>query len=158
MGDTPKTSSTYQTALRALVNLRHLFTGQTTSGLSKVGCLYCLRDRGIVGGTPSGGKAAGGGTVAFLPNETFESLQEAKSEAPPLIPNFACNIVIEGVELLQLIGREFQIQGVRFRGIGQYLLDGSGGTTNDGRRIGILARIVTDGWLHPGPSEMLVWT
>ena len=56
------------------------------------------------------------GQVTFFSAEVFEKLCahfRIKDKAPGVLRR---NVIVSGVDLLSLIGREFELQGVRFRG------------------------------------------
>ena len=65
------------------------------------------------------------------------------------------NVLIRGADLTGLIGRDFEIQGVVFRGVAEckpcYWMDGAvapGAEAWLKGRGGLRAQILNDGWLH----------
>src|SRR5690242_4759960 len=71
------------------------------------------------------------------------------------------NLIVSGVDLNQLIGREFTLQGVRFRGTCEckpcYWMNTAfafGAEEFLAGRGGLRARILSDGWLSVGDGQL----
>lgn len=98
------------------------------------------------------------GQITFFAQETFDQLSAAFPQAERSPGVLRRNVIVSGVDLIALIGQEFELQGVRFRGTvhckpchwmnrafapgtEDWLMDNKGG---------LRARILTDGWLKAG--------
>ena len=78
--------------------------------------IHCLAGRGIEGDRFLDFKPGYKGQITFFAWEEYERLCaafEVRHKSPAV---FRRNVVTEGLDLLALIGQEFEIQGVRFRG------------------------------------------
>jgi len=71
------------------------------------------------------------------------------------------NIIVSGVDLNQLIGEEFEIQGVRFQGAEEcrpcYWMDqavGPGAEAALKGHGGLRVKILSDGWLRLGAADL----
>ncbi len=101
------------------------------------------------------------GQITFFSRETFDDLRAAFPEVEKSPGVLRRNVIVSGVDLIALIGQEFELQGVRFLGTAHckpcywmdrafapgtedWLLDNKGG---------LRARILSDGWLRTGPVE-----
>ncbi len=78
--------------------------------------IQCLAGRGIEGDRFLDYKPGYKGQVTFFSNEVYVDLCEkfAMRDKPASV--FRRNIIVEGADLNALIGREFELQGVRFLG------------------------------------------
>jgi hypothetical protein len=56
------------------------------------------------------------GQISFFALETYEAICHELGVRDTMPSVFRRNVITSGVDLNELIGREFQIQGVRFRG------------------------------------------
>jgi len=119
--------------------------------------IECVAGQGIRGDRYFGGKEDYKGQITFFSLEVFEALrQELKlREARPEATRR--NAFVSGVNLNELVGREFEIQGVRFAGVEEcrpcYWMDralGPGAEEWLKGRGGLRARILTDGVLRRG--------
>ena len=158
------------------VNLRHLYTsgghnffghhGEEAgdSPISEVACLYCLAGRGVVGDRFFDYKENYKGQITFFSEEIFSRVVThtgAKKIPPSAVRR---NVVLTGVDLNKLVNREFELNGVRFAGTEEcrpcYWMDeaiGKGAEAFLKGNGGLRARILSDGWLRPGPAELIVW-
>ena len=103
------------------------------------------------------------GQITFFSAEVFESLARNSgltSKSPGVLRR---NVIVSGVDLNKLIGKEFVIQGVRFRGTGHckpcYWLDQAFAAGTERfleRNGGLRAQILTDGALAVGEAELSV--
>ena len=76
----------------------------------------CLADRGIEGDRFLDFKPGYKGQVTFFSNEVYEDVCEKFGVRDKPASAFRRNIIVEGADLNALIGREFEVQGVRFLG------------------------------------------
>ena len=121
--------------------------------------MKCLAGRGIEGDRFLDFKADYKGQVTFFSNEVYEELCTRLDmwDKPPSV--FRRNIITENVDLNSLIGREFEIQNVRFLGVAEcspcHWQDGafSPGTHEALKdRGGLRAKILCDGVLKAEQS------
>lgn len=77
----------------------------------------CVAGKGLVGDRFFEHKKDYKGQVTFFEHETYERLcaQFQVMGLPPSV--FRRNLITKGVNLPELIGREFEVQGVRFLGV-----------------------------------------
>ena len=104
------------------------------------------------------------GQVTFVARETLEEVWRAL-DVPEAQRDFSAtrrNVLTSGIDLNSLIGREFEIGGVRFRGSEECTpcawMDAAiapGAERRMRGRGGLRARIVTDGVLRVGPVEVV---
>ena len=78
--------------------------------------IKCLADRGIEGDRFLDFKADYKGQVTFFSNEVYEDVCAQFGVRDRPASAFRRKIIVEGVDLNALIGREFEVQGVRFLG------------------------------------------
>lgn len=97
------------------------------------------------------------GQITFFSAEVFEALCSALGV--PARPPAAVrrNVVVRGMDLNGLVGREFALQGVRFLGTEEcrpcYWMDqavGPGAEAWLKGRGGLRAKILSDGWIRRG--------
>jgi len=117
--------------------------------------IECVAGRGIRGDRFFDFKADYKGQITFFSQETFEAIsRELKVKRPPSV--FRRNVIVEGADLGDLIGKEFEVQGVRFRGMAHcspcYWMDrafapGAEHFLSIENRGGLRAQILTSGTL-----------
>lgn len=117
--------------------------------------LECVAGRGVRGDRFFDYKPDYKGQITFFAEEVYEDLCAVlgvRSKAPSA---FRRNVITRGIELNSLIGREFEIQGVRFLGTGEcspcYWQDGAfapGAEQALKGRGGLRAKILSDGRLR----------
>ena len=78
--------------------------------------IKCLADRGIEGDRFLDFKPDYKGQVTFFSNEVYEDVCAKFDVRDKPASAFRRNIIVEGADLNSLIGREFEVQGVRFLG------------------------------------------
>lgn len=156
------------------VHLRHLYLSRGHNyfghhgkragehAIEEVSCLYCITGRGIIGDRFFDHAERYKGQVTFFSQEVFKRLCRAvRTDARPSA--LRRNVVVEGVDLNQLVGRRFSIRGIQFEGTeecrpcpwmdvavapgAEDFLKGNGG---------LRARILNDGWLRSGPADLFV--
>lgn len=125
-----RTQNTGSVALD-LMGIRHLYTstghnyfghyGQApgTHPVVEVSEVRCLAGRGIEGDRFLDFKPDYKGQITFFAYEVYLLLcaEFPGKQVPPSV--FRRNVITEGLDLLALIGTEFEIQGVRFFGTGE---------------------------------------
>jgi MOSC domain-containing protein YiiM len=84
--------------------------------LVEVSKVECVAGRGLRGDRYFDFRQDYKGQVTFLSVEVFEKLCENFGIKDKPAGVLRRNLIVSGVDLLCLIGREFEIQGVRFRG------------------------------------------
>jgi MOSC domain-containing protein YiiM len=123
--------------------------------------VHCLAGRGLEGDRFCDYKADYKGQITFFSWEVYRSLaaQFGRPETPPSV--FRRNVITEGVDLNTLIGREFEIQGVRFFGTQEcapcHWMDEAfapGAEAALQGRGGLRAAIFTDGVLRAGDKTL----
>jgi MOSC domain-containing protein YiiM len=84
--------------------------------VTEVAAVDCVAGRGLRGDRFFDYKENYKGQVTFFARETYEAICRALAvkDKPPSA--FRRNVITKGVDLNGLIGREFELQGVRFRG------------------------------------------
>lgn len=117
--------------------------------------MHCLAGRGIEGDRFLDHKENYKGQITFFAHEVYQSLRETlpAADAPPSV--FRRNVVTRDVDLNSLIGEEFEVQGIRFRGVEEckpcYWMDEAfhpGAKAAMQGRGGLRAQILTDGVLR----------
>ena len=151
-----------------MIRIRHLFIspGHNYFGhhgqppgehpILEVDAVECVAGRGLRGDRFFDFKDDYKGQITFFAWETLEAMKRELGlrEASPSATRR--NVITEGLDLNGLIGREFELQGVRFLGVEEcrpcYWMNRAFGderveTWLRGRG-GLRARILTDGWLR----------
>jgi MOSC domain-containing protein YiiM len=79
--------------------------------------IRCVAGRGIEGDRYFDHKPDFKGQITFFANEVYQALCQrfGRSDRSPSV--FRRNVITRGVDLESLIGREFEVQGVRFFGV-----------------------------------------
>jgi MOSC domain-containing protein YiiM len=126
--------------------------------VTEVAEVDCVAGRGLRGDRFFDYKENYKGQVTFFARETYEAIcrELAVRDRPPSA--FRRNVLTAGVDLNELIGREFEIQGVRFRGTEEcrpcYWMEqafASGAHEFLKGRGGLRAEILSDGVLRANP-------
>ncbi len=125
--------------------------------------LACVAGRGILGDRFFDYRPDYPGQITFFAREVFEELKQTFHLPTAQPAATRRNVIVRGMELPELIDREFCVQGIWFRGSAEckpcYWMDGvlAPGTEVWLRgRGGLRARILTDGVLRPGAAELLL--
>jgi len=87
-----------------------------TFPLMEVSKVECLAGRGLRGDRYLDFRENYKGQVTFLSTEVFENLCANFGIKDKPAGVLRRNLIVSGVDLLSLIGQEFEIQGVKFRG------------------------------------------
>lgn len=126
-----------------------------THPILEVDEVTCLSGRGIEGDRFLDFKPDYKGQITFFEFEVYSLLNEAFPlvNQPPSV--FRRNVITQGLDLLALVGEEFEIQGVRFLGTGECSpcewmnqAYGDGAEAFLKGRGGLRARILSDGVLR----------
>jgi hypothetical protein len=117
--------------------------------------LECVAGRGIRGDRFFDHKNSYKGQITFFSLEVFDALQRELNLPGAQPAATRRNALVSGVDLNSLVGKEFEIQGVRFVGVEEckpcYWMDsalGPGAETWLQGRGGLRARILSDGILR----------
>jgi len=115
----------------------------------------CVAGRGIVGDRYFNREKDHKCQITFFDYSVYQNLCEKFQTHDKSTAVFRRNVIIKGVDLNILIGREFEVQGVRFFGEEEskpcYWMDQAfcPGTENELKgRGGLRAKILTSGTLH----------
>ena len=128
-------------------------------GIHEVKELQCVAQRGIVGDRFFDHKDNYKGQITFFSWEIFEQLRQAV-HAPDAKPSaMRRNVLVSGIDLTSLVGKIFEIQGIRFEGTEEckpcYWMDqaiGPGAEIFLKDKGGLRARILSDGILSVGSA------
>ncbi len=121
--------------------------------------IHCVAGRGIEGDRYFDHQPDFKGQITFFADEAYRALCEqfGRSDRPPSV--FRRNVITRGADLNSLVGREFEIQGVRFLGVEPckpcYWMDQAfcpGAEAALQNRGGLRARILSDGVLRRAAS------
>ena len=117
----------------------------------------CVAGKGLEGDRFFDWKPNYKGQVTFFEMEALEALEAALGITGKSPSVFRRNLITRGMKLDTLIGREFEIQGVRFLGTEEakpcYWMDaafGEGAEQALRGRGGLRAKVLSDGWLTRG--------
>jgi MOSC domain-containing protein YiiM len=123
--------------------------------LSEVDAIGCVAGCGIKGDRFFNYKPDYPGQVTFFADEHYQELcaqLDVYSKSPAVLRR---NIITRGVDLGGLVGVDFEIQGVRFRGRQEarpcYWMDQAfapGAELALQGKGGLRAEVLSDGWLH----------
>jgi hypothetical protein len=127
--------------------------------------LECVAGRGIRGDRFFDYRPDYPGQITFFALEVFEELCAALKVTDVKPAVLRRNVFTRGVDLRSLIGREFEMQGVRFHGACEckpcYWMDGVVGTGAEAwllGRGGLRAKILSDGVLSAGQADLVCAT
>jgi MOSC domain-containing protein YiiM len=113
------------------INIRHLYVSPGhnffghheqpagTHPIVEVRTARCVAGRGIEGDRFFDFKPDYKGQITFFAQEVYESLCASFGVKDKPSSVFRRNVITSGIDLNTLIGREFEIQGVRFLGTGE---------------------------------------
>lgn len=126
-----------------------------------VAAIECVAGRGIRGDRFFDFRENYDGQITFFAMEDYEFLCEAFSARDKAPSVFRRNVITAGVDLKRFIGQEFEIQGVRFRGVEEckpcYWMDQAfapGAEKLLRGRGGLRAIILTDGKLKTDGGDL----
>jgi MOSC domain-containing protein YiiM len=103
------------------------------------------------------------GQITFFSREVFDLMSNAfglTTKSPGILRR---NVIVSGVGLPELIGADFELQGVRFRGTAHcnpcHWMNSAfapGAEEFLAGRGGLRARILTDGWIAVGDAHLAI--
>ena len=143
-----------------LISPGHNFVGHhgkppAENPVSLVAEIECVAGKGLSGDRFFGHRKDYKGQITFIAREDIDAVADAlglESVDPAL---FRRNVVVSGVELNELVGRRFLLQGIEFEGVEPcrpcYWMDRAvvpGAEAAMGGRGGLRARILTSGTLR----------
>ena len=115
----------------------------------------CVAGRGLRGDRFFDFKEDYKGQVTFFALETYEAICRELAVRDKTTSAFRRNVITEGADLNELVGKEFEVQGVRFRGVSEctpcHWMDKAfapGAEKFLHRRGGLRAKILSDGKLR----------
>jgi MOSC domain-containing protein YiiM len=155
------------------VNVSHIFTStghdfkgrhgkqRENHGIAQHESVECVAGRGLVGDRYFDKERGHKGQITFFDASVARQAQatfEVESFSPSV---FRRNVILDGVDLNGLVGRQFEIAGIQFEGTEHctpcYWMDQAlaAGTEDflEGKG-GLRARIVTSGTLRIGEAEL----
>ena len=121
----------------------------------------CVAGKGIIGDRFFDYKPDYKGQITFFSQEVYEDLCNTFKlvDVPPSV--FRRNVIVDGVDLNELIGSEFELQGIRFLGTVEaspcYWMNGAvaeGAEEAMKGRGGLRAKILTSGTLRAEPATV----
>ena len=122
--------------------------------LQSVAAVECLAGRGLVGDRFLDYRDDYAGQITFFAGEVYAEIQQALQAHDRSAAVFRRNVLTRGADLNALIGREFEVQGVRFLGTREctpcYWMDQAfapGAEAWLKGRGGLRAKILSSGWL-----------
>ncbi len=123
--------------------------------MAEVESVECVAGKGLAGDRYFGFKEDYKGQVTFFSEEIHEGLCERLQVTGRAPSVYRRNVIVRGVDLNTLIGREFEVQGIRFAGtqeaapcywMNQAFAEGAEQALKG--HGGLRARILTNGVLH----------
>lgn len=133
--------------------------GRLQSGINDVQEVECVAGKGLLGDRYFGYRPDFKGQVTFFSAETFEEVKRIFKL--PKLPSsvFRRNLVVQGVNLRDWLGKRFLFQGVEFEGsqeckpchwMDRVIADGAEDYLKGEFRGGLRAKIITSGKLRIG--------
>jgi MOSC domain-containing protein YiiM len=144
----------------------HIYLGHSggpagTTPMTEVPRVRLIAGRGVEGDRYS--KLDGAkGQVTFFAEEAWLRLCRELGRADRQPDVFRRNVIVRGGDLNELIGRDFEIQGVRFHGVEyckpcfwmeQAFSPGALALLSEWKAGGLRAAVLSDGWLSVGEAE-----
>ncbi len=142
------------------ISAKHNFVGHHgkdagTCGITPVERVECVAGRGIRGDRFFDHKPDFKGQITFFARETHDQIRRDLDLESVPISAYRRNVITEDADLNALVGKEFEIQGVRFLGTEEcrpcYWMNqavGSGAEDALSGTGGLRARILSSGTLH----------
>lgn len=146
--------------LQLFISPGHNFFGRhgmeaDTHELREVPELDCVAGRGIRGDRFFDYKPDYKGQITFFSSEVFDAMCRELGFSGVSVAATRRNVITRGLDLNSLVGVEFQLQGLRFRGVEEcrpcYWMNSAIGTGSEQwlrGRGGLRANILTDGVLR----------
>ncbi len=124
--------------------------------------IECVAGKGIKGDRYFDSEKHRDGQITFFDWAVLEAIR-ARFGLPELDPSaFRRNVVVRGADLNALVGRDFELQGLQFRGTEEctpcYWMDQAvapGAEDFLGGRGGLRARVLSSGTLRRGPAKLV---
>jgi MOSC domain-containing protein YiiM len=163
-------SSQEMEILKIFVSPLHNYVGHHgqppgSSPVQEVTRAECLAGRGISGDRFCNHKPDYKGQITFFAFETYESLCHECGVRNRPASVFRRNVLTQGKDLNELIGEEFEIQGVRFLGVEEcrpcYWMNSAFHPEAEARlqgHGGLRAQILTSGWIETLANARIVET
>jgi MOSC domain-containing protein YiiM len=144
----------------------HIYRGHMgmpagTAPMTEVQRIRLIAGRGVEGDRYS--KLDGAkGQVTFFAEETWLRLCDQLGVADRQSDVFRRNIIVRGADLNGLIGREFEVQGIRFHGVEhckpcfwmeQAFSPGTLALLDEWKAGGLRASVLSGGWIAVGAAE-----
>ena len=126
-----------------------------TNTINEVDQMHCVAGRGIRGDRFFDHAESFHGQITFFANEVYQAIGNELNVSDRPVSVFRRNVVTRGVDLNELIGHEFEVQGIRFLGTEEcrpcyWMNEAFGAGAQDALkgRGGLRARILSDGILR----------
>ena len=131
--------------------------------LVEVDRIECIAGHGIRGDRFYDYRDNYKGQITFFSYEVFERLRAQFPQVEKGPGVFRRNVIVSGVDLNELIGKEFELQGMRFRGKEHCRpcswlnhAFASGAEKALAGYGGLRAEILTNGWLTTGSADLVL--
>lgn len=131
--------------------------------LEEVTEIECVAGHGVRGDRFYDYRDNYNGQITFFSQDVFDALSAAFPHVQKGPSVFRRNVIVSGVNLNTLIGEEFELQGISFRGTAHcrpcYWLDHAfapGAEAWLKGNGGLRAQILTSGTLRTGPADLLL--
>jgi len=143
------------------IYLGHYGRAAGTAPMTEVPRVRLLAGRGVEGDRYSRREGAKG-QVTFFAEEAWLRLcrELGRTDRQPDV--FRRNVIVRGCDLNALVGRDFEVQGIRFRGVEhckpcfwmkQAFAPGTLALLSEWQAGGLRAGVLSDGWLAVGEGE-----
>jgi MOSC domain-containing protein YiiM len=126
--------------------------------------IECVAGRGIRGDRFFDYRDDYKGQITFFGREVFDELARRFGLTSEAASRLRRNVIVSGIDLNDLIGLDFEVQGVPFRGAAHckpcYWMDTAiapGAEKFLANRGGLRARILGDGWIAMGDAQLKIW-
>ncbi len=159
--------------MKSAVTIRHIFISPGHNFFGRHGqpagdheaiavdSVQCVAGRGLRGDRFFDYRPSYNGQITFFEWDAYDSVRR-EFERSDLKPSaFRRNVIVEGIHLNDLIGSRFSLSGIEFEGMSEakpcHWMDHAvapGAERSLRGRGGLRAKILTDGELHCGPTEV----
>jgi|UniRef100_UPI00404A7EAD MOSC domain-containing protein YiiM len=133
------------------------------SATVEVNCIKCVAGRGIAGDRFFDFKEDYKGQITFFSWDDYEAIKKELNVPRLSSGAFRRNVILSGVNLLELVGCRFELQGIEFVGTGEakpcYWMNEAvapGAEAWLAGRGGLRAKIIGDGMLKAGPTQLVI--
>jgi MOSC domain-containing protein YiiM len=150
------------------ISSEHNFVGHYgrppgTSPLVERERIKCVAGKGLLGDRYFNHREDYKGQITFFSAEVVERLRARFGIGEKLAGVLRRNVIVSGIDLLSLIGCEFELQGVRFRGTQHCapcewmdVAIAPGAKEFLKENAGLRAKILADGELHVGDAQLRI--